>query len=205
MAVDTRDVELRIVRTADGLDLDLDPLQGLWTEAQYLRLTDQTNHLIEWTDGVLEVLPMPTRDHQRISALLYRALFTFVSAFGGIVLYSPLRLQIRPGAYREPDLLVLLDENDPRNGNDYWRGADLVIEIVSPDRPQRDLLEKPLNYAAAGIPEYWIVNPLDSTFQVLTLTDDGYSPRIFRSGDQATSAVLPSFSIAVDQVFLASV
>ena len=60
------------------MELDLEPLQGLWTEAQYLALTNQTNHLIEFTDGVIEVLPMPTDTHQRILAYLYRRFFALV-------------------------------------------------------------------------------------------------------------------------------
>jgi Uma2 family endonuclease len=202
MAVDTRDIDLRIVRQADGLEIDLRALQGLWTEAQYLKLTDQTNHLIEFTDGVIEVLPVPTREHQRISAGLYRELFAAVQALGGIVLYAPLRLQIRPGMFREPDLVVLLDEDDPRNQDTFWPGADMVIEIVSPDRPQRDLVDKPVDYAEAGIPEYWIVNPMDETIRVLTLAGDTYTLHgVFRHGDQATSALLPGFALDVTALF----
>ena len=59
MAVDIRVNELKLVRETDGLEIDLLPLQGLWTEEQYLRLTDQTNRLIEFTDGSVEVLPIP--------------------------------------------------------------------------------------------------------------------------------------------------
>ncbi|MFQ3633188.1 hypothetical protein [Roseiflexus sp.] len=47
--------QLRLVCVADGLDIDLDTLQGLWCVEQYLALTRQTNHLIEVTDGVIEV------------------------------------------------------------------------------------------------------------------------------------------------------
>lgn len=205
MAVSVSDTDLWIVRKADGLELDLLALQGLWTEAQYLRLSDQTNHLIEFTDGVIDVLPVPTREHQRISAYLYRALFAFIQAMGGIVLYAPLRVQIRPGKFREPDLIVLLDEQDGRNQDAFWLGADLVVEIVSPDNPSRDLLDKPADYAEAGIPEYWIVNPIDATVSVLTLASDGYTVHgVFRHGDQITSVLLPGFTVNVDAVFAAS-
>src|SRR5438105_3734740 len=107
MALDVSSIERWRVRDVDGLELDLLALQGLWTEAQYLKLTDQTNHLIEFTDGVIEVLPMPSREHQKILAYLYRHFFTFVQALGGIVLFAPLRVQIRPGTFREPDLVIL--------------------------------------------------------------------------------------------------
>src|SRR5215203_5237817 len=95
---------IRFVWPKAGTELDLAPLQGLWTEAQYLKLSDQTNQLIEFTDGVIEVLPMPTRKHQAISLLLLLALLDFVRPRNGTVFYSPLRLQILPGRYREPDL-----------------------------------------------------------------------------------------------------
>ena len=36
MAVDASELEPKLVRRADGIELDLLPLQGLWTEDQYL-------------------------------------------------------------------------------------------------------------------------------------------------------------------------
>jgi Uma2 family endonuclease len=205
MAVDAYTTSLWLVREVDALKVDMLTLQGLWTEEQYLRLTDQTNRLIEFTDGVIEILPVPIREHQRISAVLYRMLFALTETLGGIVLYAPLRVQIRPGAFREPDLVLLLDEQDPRNQDAFWLSADLVIEIVSPDRPERDLEDKPIDYAEAGIPEYWIVNPLDHTIQVLTLTHDRYTLHgNFGSGEQATSVLLPDVVVDVDEVFTAA-
>jgi Uma2 family endonuclease len=189
----------------DELLLDLTPLQGLWTEAQYLALTNQSNHLIEFTDGVIEVLPMPTDTHQRILGYLYRRFFAFVEVLRGIVLFAPLRVQVRPGKYREPDLLLVLDANDPRRQDEFWLGADLVVEIVSPDKPKRDTEEKPRDYAEAGIPEYWIVNPLDETITVLMLDGDAYTEHgVFRRGDSAASVLLDGFAVRVDEVLDAS-
>jgi Uma2 family endonuclease len=199
MAVDA--LELRLIVRADGVDLTLNPLQGLWTEEQYLALTDQTNHLIEFTDGNIEVLPMPTSSHQVMLLLLYDLFRAVIQRTGGIVLVAPMRLQVRPGKHREPDILMLRDAADPRNQDAYWLGADLVVEIVSPDRPERDTLEKPRDYAEAGIPEYWIVNPLDATITVLTLADGAYTTHgVFQHGEHATSVLFQDFSVPVDQV-----
>ncbi|MGE3912827.1 MAG: Uma2 family endonuclease [Chloroflexota bacterium] len=204
MAVDADALELRLVRRADGVDLDLLPLQGLWTEEQYLALTDQTNHLIEFTDGEIEVLPMPTSSHQAMLLLLYDLFRAVIKQTGGRILVAPLRMQVRPGKYREPDILMLRDAADPRYQDAFWLGADLVVEIVSPDRPERDTREKPRDYAEAGIPEYWIVNPLDATITVLTLEGDAYRPHgIFQRGDSATSRLFDGFSVPVDDVFSA--
>src|SRR5688572_19991123 len=114
MATETDELVLRIVRKADGIALDLEPLQGTWTEAQYLTLTDQTNHLVEFSDGTIEVLPMPTRSHQAILAFLYDLFRAVVGRNGGKVFFAPLRLRVRPGKFREPDILMLLDASDPR-------------------------------------------------------------------------------------------
>ncbi len=201
MTTDAQTSDLRMIRAVDGLDLALLPLQGLWSVEQYLKLTNQTNHLIEFTDGVIEVLPMPTRDHQVILAFLYELLLLLLRPQGGKVLFAPLRLQVRPGKFREPDLLVLRNADDPRNQNDYWLGADLVIEIVSPDRPTRDTEEKPLDYAEAGIPEYWICNPLNATITVLVLEGESYVEHgVFHRGGRATSRLLDGFSVSVDEV-----
>jgi len=202
MVTDAEDLEIKLIRRSTGMELDLEPLQGLWTAAQYLKLTDQSNHLIEFTDGTIEVLPMPTDSHQAISRWLFLALLAFVQHLGGTVYYAPLRIEVRPGKYREPDLLLLLDANDPRRQEAYWLGADLVVEIVSPDKPQRDTEEKPRDYAEAGIPEYWIVNPLDDTITVLTLQGAAYATHgVFRRGATATSRLLEGFAVSVDAVF----
>ncbi len=147
------------------------PRQGEWSEEEYLVLTDHRNRLVEFTDGFLEVLPMPTDKHQAILGLLYLAFLSFVEPRGGKVRFSPLRLRIRPGKFREPDLLLLLSAVDSRRQNRFWDGADLALEIVSEDKPERDLVQKRGDYAEARVPEYWIVNPLTETITVLRLRE----------------------------------
>ena len=204
MAIDISTQTMRLI-TPDGAVIEgSDTLQGTWTVEQYVRLTDHAGRLIEFTDGELELLPMPTDKHQAISKFLLLLLNAFLDPRGGTVLYSPLRLHIREGKFREPDLMLLLDADDPRRQNAYWLGADMVIEIVSADDPQRDTIVKRADYAEGRIPEYWIVNPTDETVTVLSLSDDGAEyagERVFRRGEAATSALLPDFSVQVSAIF----
>ncbi len=202
MAVDASLSSLSIVRAKDQLTLDLDPIQGLWTIEQYLRLTQYSRMLVEYTDGVLEIPPIPTMRHQIKSQFLLLALYAFLQPKGGTVLYAPLRLQIREGKFREPDLLVLCDANDPRRQNDYWLGADLVIEIVSLDNPERDTVVKRGDYAEGGIPEYWIVHPDEETVTVLRLAEAQYAEHgVWGRGDTLTSALLPDLTLDVTALF----
>jgi Uma2 family endonuclease len=199
MAIDVRQPALHMTWNEGPVVLSLAPLQGRWTEEQYLLLTDQTNQLVEFTDGYVEVLPMPTDQHQVIVRFLFLALFQFLQPLGGEVLFAPLRVRIRADKFREPDILLVRDPADPRRQNRYWLGADLVAEVVSPDNPERDTVDKRADYAEAGIPEYWIVNPEQRTVTVLTLASDDYAEHgVFRPGETATSALLAGFSVSVE-------
>ncbi|MBX0330281.1 Uma2 family endonuclease [Oscillochloris sp. ZM17-4] len=201
MTVHTHATELRIVDPDDDTVLSLAPIQGLWTEEQYLVMTDHSRRMLEFDDGYIEVLPMPIPEHQKILALLYELFVAFVRPRGGITLFSPLRVQIRPRKFREPDLVILLDANDPRQHKRYWLGVDVALEVVSADDPERDTRVKRADYAEAGIPEYWIVNPLNQTITVLVLAGEVYVEHgVFQRGDTATSTLLDGFRVSVTAV-----
>ena len=134
----------------ESLLSDILPPQGAWSDDAYLWLTDHTNRPIELTDGHVQDLPMPTFIHQAILLFLYGLFHDHVTPRGGVVMVAALRMRIRPAKFREPDLLLLRDCDDPRGQNRYWMGADLVVEVVSPDNPGRDLVEKRIDYAEAG-------------------------------------------------------
>ena len=186
----------------DAILSDTLPRQGRWSDEEYLWLTDRTRRLIEFTDGCIEELPVPTATHQAILAFLYRALYAYLAPLGGTVMFSALRLRIREGKFREPDVLVLRDRADPRYQDRFWLGADLVAEVVSPDRPERDLVDKRADYAEAGIPEYWIVDPRHDTITVLTLAADGYVEHgVYARGDAARSPLLAGLAIDVASTF----
>ena len=118
-------------------------------------------------------LPMPTVTHQRISKRLLLLLDAWLEARGGVIYYSPLRLRVSETRFREPGLLAFLDAADARNADDYWRGADLVVEIISPGNADHDLVTKRLEYAEARIPEYWIVDPTTRTLERYLLASSG--------------------------------
>ena len=181
---------------------DVLPPQGAWSDAAYLWLTDHSNRLIEFTDGCIEELPMPTFTHQSVLAFLYDLFRAYLKPRGGVVIFAALRMRVRPGKFREPDLLLLRNRTDLRCQDRYCEGADLVIEVVSQDNPDRDLVEKRADYAEAGIPEYWIADPRDETIRVLSLQGAAYVEHgLYRRGDTAPSALLAGFAAEVSAVF----
>jgi Uma2 family endonuclease len=179
------------------------PDQGAWSEDDYLLL--DTNHLVEFTDGYVEVLPMPTTSHQLAVQYLSRELEAFVGARKlGTVLFAPLRVKIRPGRFREPDVVFMLEQHAGRIGEEFWEGADLVMEVVSddPEGRKRDLEKKPKEYAAAGIGEYWIADPQEKRVVVMKLVGKKYVVRgKYEVGERAESALIKGFGVEVGKVF----
>lgn len=183
------------------------PEQGALSESDYIRLTANTNRLVEYADGSVEVLPMPKTSHQRIVMFLLGLLNAYVQRHGGEALPAPLRVKLRTGKFREPDIVFMLNGNRSRIGEEFWDGADLVIEVVSEDEPQRDLIVKRTEYAEAGIPEYWIVDPRASfeSITVLRLAGNQYDVHgRHTAGTVAASHLLPGFSADVSAVLNAA-
>ena len=178
------------------------PFQGAWTVENYLALDGGI--LVEYTDGFIKVLPIPTLLHQWIVRFLFRRLDAYVNERGlGEVLLAPLPVRLTATKYREPDLVFLRPERI-KNWKGHPAGADLVVEVVSEGQEnwQRDHVEKRAEYAAAGIAEYWIVDPQERSITVLALTDNQYQVHgQFRVGQTATSALLDAFTCDVSEVF----
>jgi Uma2 family endonuclease len=178
------------------------PYQGEWNEDLYFALN--TNILVELSDGCLEFPAVPTFAHQLIAFYLAKLLDAHVTAHKlGLVVLAPLPVHLWPEKVREPDILFVRASR-PRFRDKYPEGADLVVEIVSEgaeDR-ERDLVVKPKEYAQAGIPEYWIVDPQERRITVLALDGKVYREHgVFTPGQTATSLLLNGFSVDVSSVF----
>ena len=118
----------------------------------------------------------------------------------GTVVSAGYKVRVRPGQYREPDVLFISREHRSGIGKEFCTKADLVMEIVSEHNRRHDLVTKWDEYARAGISEYWIVDPEEETITIFVL-----KPRrktyiehgTFRKGERAASKVLPGFGVDV--------
>lgn len=94
---------------------------------------------------------------------------------------------------REPDIIVLLGDHISRIGETHVEGGgDLVVEIVSPGSGSTDRGVKFDEYEEAGIPEYWIIDPVRKQVDVYAL-NDGLYQREKSQDDRIRSRVLPGF------------
>ena len=184
------------------------PAQGDWSEADYLELTDGTNRGIEFTDGRVEFLPMPTDLHEALVHFLYRVLYAYLEAPQlGTVYINGIRIRIRRNKLRMPDVAFLHKRNYHLRHNRMWDGADLAMEVVSDNSQDRlrDYETKLVDYAEAGITEYWIVDFNARRVIVHRLEGGAYVVhREFSPGEQAGSVLLPGFGVDVAALFAAA-
>lgn len=138
--------------------------------------------------------------HNRILLFLswlFQAWLEFRDA-GQVLVESFMHLPQIP-SLRVPDLMVVRKEHLDRVQARYVEGpADLVVEIVSPDSVRRDYVEKHREYAEAGVPEYWIVDPGNKVLTAFTLAQSGRYEVLFEgSKGKVASKVLPGFWLHV--------
>src|SRR5690349_19471229 len=112
---------------------ELYPPQGLWTEADYLRLP-HSNRVIELNAGRLTIYPVQGHDHQRIAGDLAIALDRFVESHKlGEVLYAPLAVRLRLNLIRMPDVVFVGKGHEHRKRKMWIEGPpDWVAEVISP-------------------------------------------------------------------------
>ena len=174
-----------------------------WSDSEYLSLQERTNRLVELVDGHVEALDRPTKSHQLILKHCFDQLESFTRDGIGKLVNSGYPIRIRPGRFRTPDVVFMLTSHAERLGEHYAHGADLVMEVLATDR-NRDLVQKREDYAEAGIPEYWIVDPRDRRVTVLRLEGGEYLVHgEFGLGGRATSVLLSGFGVDVREVFAA--
>ncbi len=160
---------------------------------------DGEGHRGEWVDGEVIVFMPPKIVHQDVLFFLARLLFGFVDRRGlGRVFVAPVEMRLTSQrSSRQPDIIVVLNPNRDRITPDRIDGpADLVVELVSDDSVTRDRVAKRNEYAAAGIPEYWMLDPRPrqqrATFLVLDNTGTYQEAPLDERG-RFHSTVLPGF------------
>lgn len=177
---------------------ELYPPQGQWTEADYFALPE-TNRYLELSEGELRMPPHPTYSHQRIVFDLATLLRRFVEAHDlGEVHVAPLPVRLWPGKIREPDVLFMAHEHRDRISEQVLGPPDLVVEVTSPSTRQVDRMEKIVEYARAGIPEYWVVDAEARTVEVFVLRQGVYELLgKWGAGATAHSALLEGLRVPV--------
>ena len=172
------------------------------TLSEYMAL--DIDGLWELADGELYEMPPPNMDHQDLIGYLYFMLRAYLdgttpklgSAWLGVgVALSDNTLLI-------PDLVFVSSRRRDVIQPNYVDGVpDLVVEVLSTNR-RHDLTLKRGWYAAAGIPEYWIIYPINDTLTVLELSGAEYVERaVLGRSDTLATPIIPGFELQLEDLF----
>ncbi len=179
------------------------------TLEEYLNYNNGTDTQYELVNGELIVMPPESDLNQRIvmfllSYFLQQGIPSYRLRIGAEIVVSGSR-----ATTRLPDLMVLSEELAMA-----LEGASrstimidmpppkLVVEVVSPGRENADLdyRYKRSEYAARGIAEYWIVDPIQQRVTVLEWVEGLYEEQVFQGNQRIISPMLPDFDLTSERV-----
>lgn len=164
---------------------------------EFLEWADE-DLLTEWVDGEVVIATSSSDRDLVIREFLHNVLRIFVGINKrGISGRFQMKLE-RSG--REPDLLFVATEHLDRLKSSHLDGpADMVVEVSSPESVGRDRGEKFFEYERAGIPEYWLVDPLRQWAEFYTLGESGhYQPAALGAQGIFHSTVIKGFWLRIE-------
>jgi Uma2 family endonuclease len=187
-------------RLVDALADGPDQVLRFMTYEEFLEWTIHEEIRAEWVDGKVFLMTSPSLRHQLLSMFLGSLLNFYVTSQDLGIFVAPFQMRLtQPNRGREPDLLFISTQNAARLRNNYLNGpADLVVEIVSPDSIRRDREEKLSEYEAAGVPEYWIIDPEREEALFYQLVGGHYQLVLGGRMGRYTSAIVPGFWLEVE-------
>ena len=148
---------------------------GPYTWSDFIELDEDDPR--ELLDGHLVEIEVPTWIHEEIVSTLIEIIGPWARARkAGRVLASGYKVRRSDKRGYMPDVQFYRSENLPKGQlKGLERGhPDLVIEVISPSSSSKDRVQKRLDYAAIGVPEYWLIDPKDRTLERQVLLDGAY-------------------------------
>lgn len=178
------------------------------TLEEYLAYNDGTDIHYELVDGELVEMPPETDRNNLISLYLLSQFLRFFPI--KLIRHKDTELVVTGNRTRVrlPDLMILSQELleaialKRATITPDMPSPALVVEVVSPGKvnEDRDYRYKRSEYAARGIPEYWIVDPDKAKITLLTLVDGLYEETVFQGTDPIISTIIPMLDLTVAQV-----
>jgi len=177
-------------------EVEIKPLpRRRMTEDEFVAWCDE-DVKAEWVDGEVIVHSPANVRHVELAGFIVSVMRAFAEQRDlGRVLGPEFQIRFGPQRRRRvPDILFVAKARLDIIQTNHIEGApDLVMEIVSPDSPARDWRDKYLEYEAAGVREYWVIDPLAEQMEAYALGDDGHYARIEEQDDAIHSTALPGF------------
>ena len=182
---------------------------------EYLRFDDGTDDRYELVDGVLVKMPTENPLNTQIAVFLITVFFQLGIPIRRLGIKHQIAVKSDSVTAREPDLMVHSEGsiNAIVGATQSLISLDmpapsLVVEVVSPGDPgsenyDRDYIQKPQEYAARGIPEYWLIDPIRAVILIHHLSHGKYQVKLFRGVEQIESLAFRLPQLTAEQILKA--
>jgi Uma2 family endonuclease len=167
---------------------------------EFIEADFEEGWLYELARGVIDVTEVPGPHHGRIVRRLARMFDNYDENHPGVIDYcaggGECRLRL-PGMQsdRHPDQAVYLNP-EPLGPRPWTRWIpQIVAEIVSTGGEERDYVEKREEYLAAGVTEYWILDPTPRTLLVLQRAGDVWQEVLVKAEETYRTNLLPGLEV----------
>lgn len=162
----------------------------------------QSAHKSDLIEGVFVMASPASLEHAAVQQFMITTLSNFVNKHRlGIVLGENAAYRLNDDNVYQPDVSFLSNARLHLAGEVYVDGApDLAVEITSPSSRRYDAFEKRINYARAGVQEYWLVDPIERSVAIYRLEQEQFV-RVKPTDDRLRSHVLPGYWLQLDWVF----
>ncbi len=127
----------------------------------------------ELVEGVPRVVPSPNTRHQDIVVKVVRLVGNHLDRLGGgKVFVAPFDAVLSDIDVFQPDIVFVSDADMHVLTDDNIRGTPTwVIEVLSNPYYEGDKFDR---YEAAGVGEYWLINPYEDTLDISLFDADAY-------------------------------
>ena len=152
----------------------------------------------ELIDGKIYYMAPPSTRHQRLVHFFDREIGNYIQSHEGEceVLPAPFAVFLNKDNknYVEPDISIICDK-DKITDKGCHGAPDWIIEIISPGNKEMDYFKKLFKYQAAGVREYWIVDPIKEMVMVYRFEKETMEEYSF--GEDIPVGIYEGFSIKV--------
>ena len=177
------------------------------TFEEFLNYDDGTDNLYELENGELIQMPSESELNCRIAMFLVAYFLKLGIPYYRLRMKTEIAVNSRMVGVRVPDLVVYSEELAT-----VMQGATrslilmdmpaplLLVEVVSPNQESRDYRYKRSEYAARGIAEYWIVDPIAQKVTVLEWVEGFYDERVYQGESVIVSSIFANLQLTAAEV-----
>lgn len=178
---------------------------------EFLAYDDGTDRFYELENGELVEMPFESEINRRIASFLFVYLSQQGISADRLTMKTEIVVSGTRVSVRAPDLMVLSEElvselEGATRSIVYMDMSppSLVVEVVSPKQENRDYRYKRSEYAARGVLEYWIVDPMSQKVTILEWVEGLYEERVYRQEDAIVSTLLGELDLTANRVLQGS-